>query len=74
MAHLLASRRKQMLYSWLLRWVAEIRPTTKNAENLVVDVMITIFLPFLTIFGGKKIPFLSKTKVVIKILHYLALF
>jgi hypothetical protein len=38
-----------------------------------VDVMITIFCDFQS-FSAKKLTFFSKTNVIIKILHYLALF
>jgi hypothetical protein len=38
-----------------------------------VDVMITIFCDFRQ-FSAKKLAFFSKTNVMIKILHYLALF
>jgi hypothetical protein len=50
--------------------------TKKNLATLIpgVDVMITIFCDFLTIFGEKIVFFFSKTNVMIKILHNLVLF
>jgi hypothetical protein len=50
------------------------RPLRQGDRRPGVDVMITIFCDFLTIFGGKKLAFFSKTNVMIKFLHNLALF
>jgi hypothetical protein len=66
--------------------MVELRPTKTRFRGLPsieivvpcsalgVDVVITIFRRFLTIFGEKKLAFFSKTNVMIKFLHNTALF
>jgi branched-subunit amino acid transport protein AzlD len=48
-------------------------PFFKTTLNPGVDVMITIFCDF-SQFSAKKLTFFSKTNVMIKILHNIALF